>query len=87
MLFVNHFSFPPQNRDAIQTRFKATGGKPPAGIKIIGRWHAIGGGKGVVVAETDDPIAMGKWAQQWSDLMSTDIYPVVDDEGVLKRVE
>jgi hypothetical protein len=86
MIFVNIFSYPPQNRDALQARFKATGGKPPEGIKMIGRWHGIGGGKGVVVCEADDPVALGKWAQEWSDLMSMEIYPAVDDQGALKRI-
>ena len=86
MLFLTYFSYPPQNREAVQTRFKKTGGKPPAGVKMIGRWHAMGGGKGVFVSETDDPMAMAKWSQEWSDLLSTEICPVLDDADAMKRI-
>ena len=85
MKFVTTWSIPPENRNAVQDRFKKTGGdKPPAGIKLLGRWHAIGGGQGVHICECDDPIAFAKWAQVWSDLVSIEIYPALDDEDAAK---
>ena len=86
MLFVSTWSYPPENREAVQTRFKETGGKPPMGIKMLGRWHAIGGGKGVLVSESNDPMAIAKWIQEWSDLMSFDIYPALNDEDAANRI-
>jgi len=85
MIFVTVWSYAPENRDAIQARFKATGGPPPAGVKMLGRWHAVGGGKGVVVVESNDPKAIAKWTQEWSDLMSFESYPVLDD-GAMAQV-
>ncbi len=84
MIFVTVYSFPPENRDACQARFKESGGMPPAGINLLGRWHAVGGLKGVHVCECDDAIAFAKWAQEWSDLLSIEIYPALDDDGVAK---
>jgi len=86
MLFVTYFSYPPQNREAVQARFKKTRGKPPEGVKMLGRWHAIGGGKGVHVCECDDPIALAKWVQEWSDLLTLEVLPVLDDASALKRI-
>ena len=87
MIFVAVYSWTPANRDAVQARFKETGGnKPPAGIKLLGRWTAVGGLKGVQVCECDDPIAFAKWAQEWSDLLPIEIYPALDDEGVAKML-
>jgi len=86
MLLVGMFSYPPANRLAVQARFKETRGLPPAGVKLMGRWHAIGAGKGVFVCECDDPMAMAKLVQDWSDLLSFDIYPALDDEGAAKRL-
>jgi hypothetical protein len=87
MKFVTIWSFPPEKRNEGNARFRETGGdKPPAGIKLLGRWHAIGGGKGVHVCECDDPIALAKWAQVWSDLLSIEIYPAVDDEEATKML-
>ena len=84
MLFVVHWEFAPENRDAANARFKETGGMPPEGVKMLGRWHFAEGGEGLCVCETDDAVLLGKWAQDWSDLLSFRIVPVNDDEGVLK---
>ena len=85
MTFVTIFSYPPENRQAVQARFKETGGRPPAGVKMLGRWHAIGGGKGVHICESDDPMAIAKWVQEWSDLLSIEIYPALNDKDAAKR--
>ncbi len=85
MIFVTIWSFPPENREAVYSRFKETGGdKPPKGIKLIGRWNAVSGEKGVHVCECNDAIAFAKWAQVWSDLCSIEIYPALDEKSVAK---
>ena len=84
MIHVMTFTFKPEHRNAVIARFKETGGLPPEGVKMLGRWHGIGTNKGVCVAESDDPLAVAKWGQEWSDLMSFDIYPVLTDEEMAK---
>lgn len=84
MIFVGVYSLAPEKRNAAQERFKKTGGPAPKGIKMIGRWHAVGGGRGVTVFEADDAQAAAHWAQQWTDLIRFDIYPAIDDEGFAK---
>ena len=86
MTCVIAWTFKPEHRDAVQARFKETGGPPPAGVKMLGRWHGIGSNKGVCVAESDDPLALAKWAQQWSDLMSFDVYPAMTDQETAKAL-
>ena len=86
MIYVVAWTFKPEHRDAIQARFRETGGLPPEGVKMIGRWHGTGTNKGVCVAETDDALAMARWAQQWSDLMSFDVYPALTDEDTAKVI-
>ncbi len=49
-------------------------------INIIGRWHNMASGSGVVVYETDDPKAMAQWALNWNEVLELTIEPVVDDE-------
>ena len=85
MIFISIYSYPPENRQAVQARLKETGGgMPPAGVKLLGRWHAIGGGKGFGAYECDDPLALAKWAQEWSDVMSFELHPVMTDEALAK---
>jgi hypothetical protein len=81
MFFVSLYSIPPENRNAAQEKFRQAGGPPPPGVKMIGRWHSAAGGRGVTIFEADDLQAVANWAQQWSDLISFDIYPGLDDEA------
>jgi hypothetical protein len=88
MKYITMWSYLPEKRNAVQARFKESGGdKPPEGIQLIGRWHAIGAARGVHMCECDDPMLMAKWAQRWSDLLSIEIYPAIDDEEVAKMLE
>ena len=82
MTYICVWSYPPEHRNEIQERFVATGGSPPEGVKMIGRWHGVG--KGVCVSESERYEAIAKWAQDWSDLMSMDIYAALDDEASAK---
>jgi hypothetical protein len=56
---------------------------PAAGAYI----HAFlnGAGKGVFVFECDDAMVMAKIVQDWSVLLTFDVFPVLDDEGSLRR--
>jgi hypothetical protein len=86
MIFVSVYSIAPEKRNAAQERFKKSGGPPPKGVKMIGRWHAVGGGRGVTVFEADDAQTAAHWAQQWTDLISFEIYPAIDDAGFAKLI-
>jgi len=85
MIYVIAWNFKPESRNAVETRFKETGGGlPPGGVKMLGRWS--GSNKGVCVAETDDALALSRWVHDWSDLMSFDIYPATTDEDTAKVI-
>ena len=84
MIFVSVYTIPAENRTAAQDRFKKSGGQPPKGVKMLGRWHSVAGGRGVTIYESNDAQAVANWAQQWSDLISFEIYPAIDDAGFAK---
>ena len=84
MLYVTMYSWKPENRKAIVARFMETGGQPPPGVKLLGRWTATGGGRGFTVTESDDPVAVSKFAYQWNDLMEFVTIPVINDEQLAK---
>jgi Protein of unknown function (DUF3303) len=84
MLFMISYAFAPDARDTVQDRFKKTGGGPGSGVKMLGRWHAVGGHGGYLLAETADAIALGKWLQEWTDHLEFDVTPVNNDEDVMK---
>ncbi|MBI3824977.1 MAG: DUF3303 family protein [Candidatus Rokubacteria bacterium] len=45
-----------------------------------GRWHCAQGLRGFIVADTSDAEAIAKWLQEWTDLLSFEVTPVVSDE-------
>lgn len=84
MYFMSIYTFNSANRDAVVARFKETGGAPPDGIKVLARWHDVGGLRGYTICEADDPIAISKWSYRWTDLMKIEAFPVLNDEQLVK---
>ena len=87
MLFHISFTIQPEHRDAAQARFQDTGAPPPDGVFMRGRWHAISGRRGFVLAEAAELEPVAKWLQDWTDLLTFEVEPVLDDEqfsGILE---
>lgn len=84
MLFMITYEFRVEARNEAQARFKATGGLPGEGAKMLGRWHCVSGNRGFVLAESNDSVAVGKWLQEWTDLLVFHVMPVNNDEDVMK---
>lgn len=82
MLFHISYKFSPQERDQTQQRFKETGALPPEGVTMLGRWHSAAGCKGFMIAESSEAVAISKWTQGWTDLLSFEVTPVLTDEEV-----
>ena len=80
MLFISSWRILPGHRDAVIERFARTGGRPPEGIKILGRWHDVADGTGLAISESDDISAMTRWALEWNDLMEMHVRPALTDE-------
>ena len=68
-------------------RFLETGGSPPEGVTMLGRWHSLGLDQAFVLAETDDPKGIYKWISQWADLVEFEVVPVIEDEDAAPILE
>ena len=44
--------------------------------------HAVGGNRGFVIAEVADVVPIGKWMQKWTDLLTFDVTPIMNDEEI-----
>ena len=66
-------------RDEAIARFKKTGGQPPKGTKLLGRWTAADFSGGFDLLESDDVRALTEFALMWSDLLDLKIVPVIED--------
>lgn len=78
MKFIVKYNIPKGSVVASEQRFLQTGGPPPEGVKMIGRWHGMSGG-GVVIAETNDAKALYSWLSFWNDLIEFETTPCVED--------
>ncbi len=87
MKFMVTWKIAPAHMAPAVARFLETGGRPPKGVRMLGRWH--GPGVGFALADCKDGKALYEWMAEWSDQLEFAVHPVVDDrEGasVLRRV-
>ncbi|ASW02965.1 hypothetical protein CJU94_27250 [Paraburkholderia aromaticivorans] len=80
MKFIVQWNGLPTAESSVIERFMKTGGQPPDGIKLLGRWHAIGGLHGFAVVEADDTPGISALALEWGDLLTMSIFPAMTDE-------
>ena len=88
MKFMLTFTFTPEarGRDEAIARFKKTGGQPPAGARLLGRWTAADFSGGSVLLESDDARALTEFALMWSDVMEVKIVPVLEDNELTETL-
>ena len=81
MKFMLTFAIKPEtrSRDEAIARFKATGGQPPKGAKLIGRWTSADFSGGFDLIESDDVKALTEFSLTWSDVMELKLVPVIED--------
>ena len=78
MKYISSWRIPPGSMNAAIKRFLETGGAPPEGVKMLGRWHGMNG-RGFAISEATDAKALFRWSAEWSDLMEIDVTPCVED--------
>ena len=77
MKFIVTWSLQPEQQRQATGRFLETGGLPPADVKMLGRWH--GANKGFVLAETGSLKSLYEWLAGWTDILTFDVMPVIED--------
>lgn len=83
MLFMNIYTWEPGQRDAlIKRRLEKKGNALSPGMKKLGEWFDVGGGRGFILLEGDDPKAALTSTLVWSDLMKMEVVPLVDIKTV-----
>ena len=77
----------PQARAEGIGRFQKTGGLPPPGVELLGRWTRADLSGGFDLLETDDPKKLVEFAYMWSDLMELSITPVLEDQALSQALQ
>jgi hypothetical protein len=52
---------------------------PPAGVKVLGRWHKTDSSGGYALYETDNPAALFEYSASWADVLEIHSNVVVED--------
>ncbi len=78
MKFIVSWKIPTGSVVDAEARFLKTGAAPPAGVKMIGRWHGMSGG-GVLIAETDNAKPLYAWLADWNDVLEFQTTPCLED--------
>lgn len=86
MHFMTIWTFAPEQTKAVVERFGETGALPPEGVTMLARWFDVAGGRGFAISETDDPVAIVRWCREWTDLMSFEVIPVINDEQLVSAL-
>lgn len=80
MKYVITWSLSNENYKSGIKKFLDTGALPPAGVKLLGRYHGLqGSARGFIVAESADPKGIYSWLSDWMELCAFEVIPVVDD--------
>ena len=89
MKFLVTYSFEPdkEKRDEAIARFQRTGGLPPAGAKLLGRWTYTDFSGGVLLLESDDAKVLTEFALAWSDILSLNTAPVLEDQEMAELLQ
>ena len=78
MKFVIRYSILTGRYEATVKLFLETGAPPPAGVNLLGRYHAANG-TGFIIAESPDLNGISVWLADWMELCSFEVAPVVED--------
>jgi len=84
MLFMSIYTFEPAKRNEIIKRRMERGTALREGVKVIGEWTDLGGGRGFLLIEAEDPKVLMAGTLAWSDLMEIESVPVIQTEEVMK---
>ncbi|NPT57862.1 DUF3303 domain-containing protein [Paraburkholderia sp. 5N] len=82
MKFIVQWDGLPTAENSVIERFMKTGAQAPEGVKLLGRWHAVGGLHGFAVVEAEDTRGLAALSLDWGDLLTMSIVPAMTDEDL-----
>lgn len=86
MLFLTIFTYDPDKRNEVIKRRLEIGSQIPAGMKLVGEWSAIGGGKVFRIVEVASPEVSLAATRAWSDLGRMEIIPIMSTADAMKHI-
>ena len=86
MLYMTIFTYSPERRDEVIKRRIVKGSMIPEGMKSLGEWSDIGGGRvfRLIDVSSDDPTIALAGTRAWTDLGEIELVPVIETEQGIK---
>ena len=84
MLFMSIFTYEPEKRDEVVKRRAEKGAMIPDGMKVLGEWSDVSGGRVFRLVEHDDPMAGLAASLAWNDLGKIEVVGVIATEESVK---
>jgi len=84
MLFMVIYTWEPGQRNELVRRRIEKGKLIREGVKLLGEWTDIGGGRAFSLVESNDAKAFMSGTNRWGDLMKVEAVPVIDTEELMK---
>ena len=87
MLFMSIYTYEPSQRNAIVKRAQEKGNTYPPGVKVVGDYIDISGGRIFTLFEADNPsdILVSNYA--WSDLGKIELVAVMETPKVMEAIK
>ena len=82
MLLMTILTWEPEKRDDVIKRRAEW--EYPQGMRLIGEWSDLAGGRVFSLVEVDDPNVILAAASDWEDLTKLEVTPVMETEEVKK---
>lgn len=82
-MIVEHFN---GNTGAVYRRFHERGRLAPDGLRYVHSWVTADLLRCYQVMECDDPRLLQQWMEQWKDLVSFDVVPVVTSAEAAAKI-
>lgn len=83
MLFMSIFTWGPEQRNEVIKR-RMQGQALPEGVKAIGEWVEVGGGRVFRLLDIPDAKLALAGALPWTDIGKLEMIPVMDSEEAVK---
>lgn len=87
MLFMIIYTYNPEQRNETTKRRLHQERVIPEGMKIIGEWSYVGGGRGFMALEAQDSKLLLKACAPWGDLLKFEVIPVIETQEVMKLIK
>ena len=86
MQFMATITWEPGKRDEMIKRTQSLGVQPPEGVKVLGQWIDVHGGRAFRLAEVDDPKLIFAANLGWTDLCQIEATPVLPLEDAMSLI-